>query len=284
MTAKEHHPLLETIDVSLRFGFTEALKNVNLTINRREVLAVVGDNGAGKSTLVKTLAGFYQPNAGQLLWKSEAVSISSIREANELGIASVFQDPEFCENLDVASNLFLGKEKRSTFRRRDDEGMYKEAKAVLRTLSSVIRIGQPIASLSKGQRQTVSIARTLLSNPELILLDEPTASLSVMQTAEVLSYIKRLRSENHSVLMICHDLPDVFAVADRIIVMRQGRINGVHYTKETSYEQIIAEIAGVNGSGQPFNDERQTQIAVNGMIAQHQLIDRSMKHHPFATL
>ena len=202
-----------------------------------------------------------------------------------MGIASVFQGQEFCDNLNVAANLFLGKEARRPLGLRNDEAMNGRAREVLKTLASSIRVGQSIASLSTGQRQTVAIARTLLNDPQLILLDEPTASLSVMQTAEVLSYIKRLRSEGRSVLMVCHDLPDVFAVSDRIIVLRQGRINGIHATEHTSYEQIIAEISGVADDSEGYSSISSSQ-QYGGMIEQCKLIDRSrsesasMSHEP----
>ena len=237
-------PLLRLEDICVKFGFVEALKSVNLSIQRQEVIAIVGDNGAGKSTLIKVIAGFLQPGFGHIYLNGEQVTIPSIREADRMGIASVFQGQEFCDNLDVASNLFLGKEI-NQIGIRDDDSMNSRARSVLKTLSSAIRVGSPIASLSVGQRQTVAIARTLLNDPQLILLDEPTAALSVMQSAEVLAYIKRLRSEGRSVVMVCHDLPDVFAVSDRIVVIRQGHVTGVHRTVETSYEEIIAEIAGV---------------------------------------
>ncbi|MDR3975688.1 MAG: ATP-binding cassette domain-containing protein, partial [Bifidobacterium sp.] len=237
-------PLLRLEDICVKFGFVEALKSVNLSIQRQEVVAIVGDNGAGKSTLIKVIAGFLQPGFGHIYLNGEQVTIPSIREADRMGIASVFQGQEFCDNLDVASNLFLGKEI-NQIGIRDDDSMNSRARSVLKTLSSAIRVGSPIASLSVGQRQTVAIARTLLNDPQLILLDEPTAALSVMQSAEVLAYIKRLRSEGRSVVMVCHDLPDVFAVSDRIVVIRQGHVTGVHRTVETSYEEIIAEIAGV---------------------------------------
>ena len=236
--------LLELRDVSVRFGFVEALKSVNLTIWPKEVVAIVGDNGAGKSTLIKIMGGLLQPDSGRIRFQDRDVAIPSVRAADRLGIASVFQGQEFCDNLDVASNLFLGKEL-DTFGVRDDASMNSRARQVLATLSSAIRVGSPITALSVGQRQTVAIARTLLNDPRLILLDEPTSSLSVMQTAEVLSYIKRLRAQGRSVVMVCHALPDVFAVADRIVVVRSGRITGVHRTVETSYEEIIAQIAGI---------------------------------------
>ncbi|WP_223846947.1 ATP-binding cassette domain-containing protein [Bifidobacterium rousetti] len=257
----------------MKFGFVEALKSVNLDINRQEVVAIVGDNGAGKSTLVKIIAGFLQPGFGHIYLNGEEVTIPSIRAADRMGIASVFQGQEFCDNLNVAANLFLGKEV-NIGGVRDDEAMNSRARSVLKTLSSAIRVGSPIAALSTGQRQTVAIARTLLNDPQLILLDEPTAALSVMQTAEVLSYIKRLRSEGRTVVMVCHDLPDVFAVSDRIVVIRQGRISGVHRTVETSYEEIIAEIAGV--ATEHEYEEITESPKYGNMVRERKLIDRTM--------
>lgn len=266
-------PLLRLEDICVRFGFVEALKSVNLTIDRKEVIAIVGDNGAGKSTLMKVISGFLQPGFGHIYLNGEQVTIPSIREADRMGIASVFQGQELCDNLDVASNLFLGKEMQSGWVR-DDDMMNTRARSVLGTLSSAIRVGSPITSLSVGQRQTVAIARTLLNDPQLILLDEPTASLSVMQAAEVLSYIKRICSDGRSVVMVCHDLPNVFAVSDRIVVIRQGRIRGVYCTAKTSYEEIIAQIAGVDaGHGSEGMTENPKYA---NMIHQRKLIDRTI--------
>lgn len=242
-------PLLRLEDICVKFGFVEALKSVNLSIQRQEVIAIVGDNGAGKSTLIKVIAGFLQPGFGHIYLNGEQVTIPSISEADRMGIASVFQGQEFCDNLDVASNLFLGKEI-NQIGIRDDDSMNSRARSVLKTLSSAIRVGSPIASLSVGQRQTVAIARTLLNDPQLILLDEPTAALSVMQSA------------------------DVFAVSDRIVVIRQGHVTGVHRTVETSYEEIIAEIAGVT------TEHEYEEIAENpkfdSMVRQRKLIDRTI--------
>lgn len=266
-------PLLRLEDICVRFGFVEALKSVNLTIDRKEVIAIVGDNGAGKSTLMKVISGFLQPGFGHIYLNGEQVTIPSIREADRMGIASVFQGQELCDNLDVASNLFLGKEMQSGWVR-DDDMMNTRARSVLGTLSSAIRVGSPITSLSVGQRQTVAIARTLLNDPQLILLDEPTASLSVMQAAEVLSYIKRIRSDGRSVVMVCHDLPNVFAVSDRIVVIRQGRIRGVYRTAETSYEEIIAQIAGVDAGGESEGITENPKYA--NMVHQRKLIDRTI--------
>lgn len=266
-------PLLRLEDICVRFGFVEALKSVNLTIDRKEVIAIVGDNGAGKSTLMKVISGFLQPGFGHIYLNGEQVTIPSIRAADRMGIASVFQGQELCDNLDVASNLFLGKEMQSGWVR-DDDMMNTRARSVLGALNSAIRVGSPIASLSVGQRQTVAIARTLLNDPQLILLDEPTASLSVMQAAEVLSYIKRIRSDGRSVVMVCHDLPNVFAVSDRIVVIRQGRIRGVYRTAKTSYEEIIAQIAGVDaGHGSEGMTENPKYA---NMIHQRKLIDRTI--------
>ena len=165
---KDTTPLLEIRDVSIRFEFVEALKSVNLTIGHQEVVALVGDNGAGKSTLVKIIAGLYQPSTGSLRVRGQETRISDIRNANALGIASVFQDNEFCENLSVAANLFLGKELRTNYGIRDENSMHVRARAVLNTLSSSIQVSRPISSLSMGQRRTVAIAKTLLNNPDLI--------------------------------------------------------------------------------------------------------------------
>lgn len=239
-------PLMEMSDISVKFGFVHALKQVSLSVRHREVLAVVGDNGAGKSTLIKIMSGLLHPDSGTIKWQGEAVTLPSIRAAAQLGVAAVFQGQSFCDNLDVSANLFLGKELRDNHLRRDDETMQERTRQVLQSLSSAIRVGQPMASLSMGQKQTVSIARTLLDNPQLILLDEPTSALSVMQTAEVLNYIKRMRAEGQSIVMVCHDLPDVFAVADRIAVMRQGRLVGVLETAKTSYETVVALISGID--------------------------------------
>lgn len=239
-------PLMEMSDISVKFGFVHALKQVSLGVRHREVLAVVGDNGAGKSTLIKIMSGLLHPDSGTMKWQGEAVTLPSIRAAAQLGVAAVFQGQSFCDNLDVSANLFLGKELRDNHLRRDDETMQERTRQVLQSLSSAIRVGQPMASLSMGQKQTVSIARTLLDNPQLILLDEPTSTLSVMQTAEVLNYIKRMRAEGQSIVMVCHDLPDVFAVADRIAVMRQGRLVGVLETAKTSYETVVALISGID--------------------------------------
>ncbi|WP_297316117.1 ATP-binding cassette domain-containing protein [uncultured Bifidobacterium sp.] len=263
-------PLMEMCGISVKFGFIHALKQVSLSVRRREVLAIVGDNGAGKSTMIKIMSGLLHPDSGTLRWQGETVAIPSIRAAAQMGVAVVFQGQDFCDNLDVSANLFLGKELRDKHLCRDDETMKGRTRQVLQSLSSVIRVGQPMASLSLGQKQTVSIARTLLDNPELILLDEPTSSLSVMQSAEVLNYIKRMRSEGQSIVMVCHDLPDVFAVADRIAVMRQGRLVGILETSKTSYETIVALISGIDPED-VMNETERINAMANAQARVHAL-------------
>ncbi|NEG70003.1 ATP-binding cassette domain-containing protein [Bifidobacterium choloepi] len=240
-------PLIELQDITKSYEHVDALRRVDFAVNPGEIVAIVGDNGAGKSTLMHVMAGLIQPTSGTIRRNGEPITIPSVRAAADLGIATVFQGQELCENLDVASNLFLGHEARRGALNtvRDDEAMRRRAREALATLSAAIRPTQAVASLSGGQRQTVTIARTLLHDPDLILLDEPTASLSVIQTAEVLEYIKRLRSRGCSIVMICHTLPDVFAISDRIAVMRRGRILAIHNTRDVTYEQVIAEISGV---------------------------------------
>lgn len=240
------NPLLQLKDISVNFGFTEALKSITLDIYSKEIVAIVGDNGVGKSTLIKTISGLIQPTKGRMIFEDKEVNLHSIREANDLGIATVFQGQEFCDNLDVTSNLFLGKEMRNkSCHTLNKDAMTCEARKALQELTCAIRIHTPIRLLSSGQRQTVALARMLLSDPKLILLDEPTASLSLTQTAETLSYMKRLRSQGRTIILVCHNLPDVFAVATRIVVLRQGKIVGNHDVSETNYVQIIREMTGI---------------------------------------
>ncbi|WP_051920611.1 ATP-binding cassette domain-containing protein [Bifidobacterium cuniculi] len=243
----EQSTLIELRGIAKRYGLVEALHGVDLTVGTRQVVAVVGDNGAGKSTLVNVIAGLVQPDEGTVLLRGREVALTGVARAVELGIASAFQQTELCDNLDVSANLFLGNELRRGATR-DDDAMRERARGVLNRLAAHVRPSQQVSSLSGGQRQMVAIARTLLNDPALIVLDEPTASLSVTQTSEVLNYITALRSDGRSVLMVCHDLPSVFAVADRIAVMRHGTVVAVHTTADTSYEEIIGEIAGVGGA------------------------------------
>jgi ABC-type sugar transport system ATPase subunit len=237
------HPLLRLRGISKTFGAVNALSAIDLDVREGEVLALVGDNGAGKSTLVKVLAGVHRPDAGTIQFRSESVDIHDPGTALSLGIATVFQDLALCENLDVVQNLFLGRELAPL--RLDEVEMEARSWKLLRQLSARIpSLRTPIASLSGGQRQTVAIARSLLGDPKIVILDEPTAALGVAQTAEVLDLIERLRDRGLGVIMVSHNMEDVHAVADRIAVLRLGRNNGVFDAASASSQQIVAAITG----------------------------------------
>ncbi|SPT58202.1 Ribose import ATP-binding protein RbsA [Actinomadura madurae] len=235
--------LLSLRGVSKSFGAVAALTGVDLDVAAGEVVALVGDNGAGKSTLVKVLSGVHAPDAGTITFESREVTIPTPAAAQQLGIATVFQDLALCENLNVIENLFLGRELRAL--RLDDVAMEVRSRELLTQLSAKIpSVGVPVAALSGGQRQTVAIARSLLGDPKVIILDEPTAALGVAQTAEVLNLIERLRERGHGVIMISHNMADVTAVADTVAVLRLGRNNGVFDARTTSAEELVAAITG----------------------------------------
>jgi len=228
--------------ISKQFGAVSALTDINLDVHAGEVVALVGDNGAGKSTLVKVLAGVHAPTAGTMAFCGKEVTLSGPSDALALGIATVFQDLALCENLDVVANIFLGKELQPM--QLDEVSMEIRAWTLLNELSARIpSVREPVASLSGGQRQTVAIARSLLLDPKLIMLDEPTAALGVAQTAEVLDLIERVRARGLGVIVISHNMEDVRAVADRIVVLRLGRNNGV-FTPEASNTELVGAITG----------------------------------------
>ena len=242
MSESGHQPVLSLRGVSKNFGAVSALTDVDLDVHAGEVVALVGDNGAGKSTLVKVLAGVHQPSSGTITFGGKEVTLSDPSAALGLGIATVFQDLALCENLDVVANIFLGRELNPS--RLDEVSMEIRAWTLLNELSARIpSVREPVASLSGGQRQTVAIARSLLTEPKLILLDEPTAALGVAQTAEVLDLIERVRARGLGVIMISHNMEDVRAVADRIVVLRLGRNNGVFYP-DSSNAELVAAITG----------------------------------------
>jgi D-xylose transport system ATP-binding protein len=226
------------------FGAVSALTDIDLEVRAGEVVALVGDNGAGKSTLVKVLAGVHQPSSGTISFRGETVTLADPSASLALGIATVFQDLALCENLDVVANIFLGKELQPLHL--DEVSMEIRAWTLLNELSARIpSVRHTVASLSGGQRQTVAIARSLLLQPKLILLDEPTAALGVAQTAEVLDLIERVRSRGLGVIMISHNMEDVRAVADRIVVLRLGRNNGVFYP-DASNQDLVSAITGAS--------------------------------------
>jgi simple sugar transport system ATP-binding protein/D-xylose transport system ATP-binding protein len=236
-------PVLSLRGVTKTFGAVAALTDVDLDVAPAQVVALVGDNGAGKSTLVKVLAGVHAPDAGTITFESEEVTIPTPAAAQHLGIATVYQDLALCENLNVVENLFLGHE--ITPARLNEVSMEVRSWELLRELHAKIpTVRIPVASLSGGQRQTVAIARSLLGDPKLIILDEPTAALGVAQSAEVLNLIERLRDRGHGVIMVSHNMADVTAVADEVCVLRLGRNNGVFKIDEVSQEGIVAAITG----------------------------------------
>ena len=250
-------PLLSLRGISKRFGAVDALTDVDLDVAAGQVVAIVGDNGAGKSTLVKVLAGAHRADAGTITFAGEDVTITSPADAHALGIATVFQDLALCENLNVVENLFLGQELRRG--RLDEVAMELRSWELLRQLSAKIpTVRIPVASLSGGQRQTVAIARSLLGDPKVIILDEPTAALGVAQTAEVLDLIERLRDRELGVIMISHNMEDVRAVADDVVVLRLGRNNGVFDAATVSSQDIVTAITGASDNVVARRAERRT--------------------------
>ncbi|MFF7212395.1 ATP-binding cassette domain-containing protein [Streptomyces sp. NPDC008238] len=254
-------PVLALRGVSKRFGAVQALTDVDLEVHAGEVVALVGDNGAGKSTLVKTIAGVHPIDEGVIEWEGEPVSINKPHDAQGFGIATVYQDLALCDNLDVVANLYLGREiKRASVI--DEVTMEARSRELLSTLS--IRIPSvriPIASLSGGQRQVVAIARALIGDPKLVILDEPTAALGVEQTAQVLDLVERLRQRGLAVILISHNMVDVKAVADKVAVLRLGRNNGVFDVKSTSQEEIISAITGATDNAVTRRQARRTEDA-----------------------
>ncbi|NYJ73604.1 ATP-binding cassette domain-containing protein [Allobranchiibius huperziae] len=235
-------PVLRLRGVGKTFGAVSALTDIDLEVHAGQVVALVGDNGAGKSTLVKVLSGVHAPTSGEVFFDGKQVTIDSPSKAMELGIATVFQDLALCENLDVVANLFLGRELKGGHL--DEVTMETRSWELLGELSARIpSVRVPIASLSGGQRQTVAIARSLLVNPRLIMLDEPTAALGVAQTAEVLNLIERVKARGLAVVMISHNMEDVRAVADNVVVLRLGRNNG-EFGPDASNHDLVAAITG----------------------------------------
>ncbi len=253
-------PILELEGVSKKFGPVQALDRVDFAVSPGEVVALVGDNGAGKSTLVKTIAGIHSADGGSIRFGGQEVSISRPQDATELGIATVYQDLALCDNLDVVANLFLGREEVSpgpgtVSRQLDEVKMEHETADLLSNLAVTIpSLRSEVGTLSGGQRQQVAVARSLLGEPKVVLLDEPTAALGVPQTKQVLELIRRLRERDLGVVVISHNLVDVFAVADRIVVLRLGRAAGDFAASETTEEHVVGAITGVGDGG---NDKRE---------------------------
>jgi D-xylose transport system ATP-binding protein len=247
-------PLFALEGVTKRFGAVQALDGVDLEVHAGEVVALVGDNGAGKSTLVKVISGINTSDEGRFYADGAPVAIRGPADATQLGIATVYQDLALADNLDVVANLFLGSEERSSGPGRltwqlDETEMEHRSHALLEQLAVTIpSVRSEVGTLSGGQRQQVAVARSLLGEPRIMLLDEPTAALGVAQTAQVLELIKRLRERGLGVVVISHNLADVFAVADRIVVLRLGRVAGRFTVGEATQEEVVAAITGARTS------------------------------------
>jgi D-xylose transport system ATP-binding protein len=242
--------LLALHGVSKRFGAVQALDGVDFEVRRGEVVGLVGDNGAGKSTLVKVMSGIYLADEGEYRFEGDTRTVRGPSDATTLGVATVYQDLALCDNLDVVANLFVGREEVAggagrALRALDEASMEQQAAGLLETLTVRLpSVRQEVGLLSGGQRQSVAIARSLIGEAKVVLLDEPTAALGVAQTAQVLALIKRLREQGLGVVVISHNLADVFEVVDRIFVLRLGRKAGVFEIGETTREEIVSAITG----------------------------------------
>jgi D-xylose transport system ATP-binding protein len=237
-------PLLELRGVFKRFGAVTALGGVDFHVTQGQVMALVGDNGAGKSTLVKCIAGIYPIDSGEIVWEGKPVSISGPKDAAALGIEVVYQDLALCDNLDVVQNMFLGRETLSTFRRLDESKMEQSARKVLKDLAvtTIRSVRQTVAGLSGGQRQSVAVAKAVLWNSKLVILDEPTAALGVAQTRQVLDLVKRLAQQGLAVVMVSHNMSDVFEVADNITVLRLGQNVAEFKRTDTTQREVVEAI------------------------------------------
>ncbi|WP_086849795.1 ATP-binding cassette domain-containing protein [Amycolatopsis kentuckyensis] len=242
-------PILEIKGLNKSFGPVHVLHDVDFDVRAGEVTALVGDNGAGKSTLVKCIAGIHPYDSGAVRFNGDDAHIRGPKDAAELGIEVVYQDLALADNLDIVQNMFLGRERGSSWKL-DEASMEKAARETLASLSvrTVKSVRTPVSSLSGGQRQTVAIAKSVLWNSKVVVLDEPTAALGVAQTRQVLDLVRRLAEQGLGVVLISHNMADVFEVADRIAVLYLGRLVAEVHTKDVSHGQVVELItAGRSG-------------------------------------
>src|SRR5258706_2751377 len=238
-------PSLRLRGINKSFGAVRALTNVDFEVHAGEVVGLVGDNGAGKSTLIKVIAGVGPADSGEIFVDGQPARIASPKDATRYGIETVYQDLALCDNLDVVANLFLGREEISPVLALKETDMEKRGLEVLRTLDVKIpSLRSLVAMLSGGQRQSIAVAKSILRNARIVLLDEPTAALGVAQTRQVLNMIRRLREQGLAIVVISHNLADVFEVVDRVIVLRLGRRVGTFDIKKTTLEQVVSAITG----------------------------------------
>src|SRR5712691_11088954 len=243
-------PRLRLQGISKSFGAVRALNNVDFEVFAGEVVGLVGDNGAGKSNLIKAISGVGPADEGEIFLEEQPVKITSPQIANHLGIETVYQDLALCDNLDVVGNLFLGHEERTPFWTINEVAMEARALEVLRTLDVKLPSARAVVStLAGGQRQSIAVAKTILRNAKVVLLDEPTAALGVAKTRQVLNLILRLREQRLAVVVISHNLADVFEVVDRVVVMRLGRRVATFDVKTATPEQVVAAITGAEIGG-----------------------------------
>jgi ABC-type sugar transport system ATPase subunit len=252
-------PLLQLRDIGKNFGPVQALSGIDLDIPAGQVTALVGDNGAGKSTLIKTISGIWEPSHGQIIWQGQQVNFHSPRDATDAGIATVYQDLALCDNLDIVANMLLGHEIRRHLLL-DEVTMEQMAKKTLSDLRvvTVRNIRQPVGSLSGGQRQSVAVAKAVMQEAKLVIMDEPTAALGVTQTALVLDLIRRLADRGIAVLVVSHNLTDVFQVANRIAVVYLGRLASVGPASEYDTSSVVELMTtgGLERNGRADNGAR----------------------------
>jgi D-xylose transport system ATP-binding protein len=250
-------PVLELRGVTKRFGAVVALHEVDFHVNPGEVMALVGDNGAGKSTLIKCVAGIHHIDGGEVLFEGSPVSISGPKDAAQLGIEVVYQDLALADNLDVVQNMFLGREELDGLHRLDEIEMEARSLKTLGELSvtTIRSVRQNVASLSGGQRQSVAVAKAVMWNSRVVILDEPTAALGVAQTRQVLDLVQRLGEQGLAVILVSHNLHDVFEVADTITVLRLGQNVGEYKRTETNPQEIVQAITAGKLSKVPGQDD-----------------------------
>ena len=252
-------PLLQLRGIGKNFGPVQALSGIDLDIPAGQVTALVGDNGAGKSTLIKTISGIWEPSHGQIIWQGQQVNFRSPRDATDAGIATVYQDLALCDNLDIVANMLLGHEIRRHLLL-DEVTMEQMAKKTLSDLRvvTVRNIRQPVGSLSGGQRQSVAVAKAVMQEAKLVIMDEPTAALGVTQTALVLDLIRRLADRGIAVLVVSHNLTDVFQVADRVAVLYLGGLASVGPASEYDTSSVVELMTtgGLERNGRADNGAR----------------------------
>ena len=250
-------PILELHGVSKRFGAVQALYEVDFHVAHGEVMALVGDNGAGKSTLIKCIAGIHPIDSGEILFEGKPVTIHGPRDAAQLGIEVVYQDLALADNLDVVQNMYLGREAIDNLRRLDETAMEARAKETLKGLSvtTIRSVRQTVAGLSGGQRQSVAVAKAVMWNSRVVILDEPTAALGVAQTKQVLDLVGRLGEQGLAVILISHNLHDIFQVADSITVLRLGQNVAEFKRRETNQQEVVEAITAGQLSKVPGQQE-----------------------------